>query len=131
MRPYSVKIAGVGPYPRPGAIGRRSQNKTPDRVPSDDKLPFAMVVRLWDWMRWVECQAGVKRWVSRKFQGPEASGVSSPARMSDAEWDAFDGWCGHQHVPGNSHWDPGKLDVDAVTRITRPGTPRCEVAHWF
>jgi hypothetical protein len=51
--------------------------------------------------------------------------------MSDDEWNAFNGWCGHQHVPENSHWDPGKLNIDHLTRITRPGTPRCEVANWF
>lgn len=96
-----------------------------------DKLPFAMVLKLWDWMRWVEDQTGVKRWITRKFQGPEAHGVNSAARMTDDEWNDFNGWCGHQHVPENSHWDPGKLDIDALTRITRPGTPRCEVANWF
>jgi hypothetical protein len=96
-----------------------------------DKLPFAMVIKLWDWMRWVEDQTGIKRWITRKFQGPEASGLHSPARMTDAEWNDFNGWCGHQHVPENSHWDPGKLDIDAVTRVTRPGTPTCHVADWF
>lgn len=30
-------------------------------------------------------------------------------RMSGPEWLAFDGVCGHQHVPENTHWDPGAL----------------------
>jgi hypothetical protein len=96
-----------------------------------DQLPFAMIMKLWDWMRWVEGQTDIKRWITPRFYGAEASGVNSLARMSDDEWNAFNGWCGHQHVPENSHWDPGKLNIDQLTRITRPGTPRCEVANWF
>lgn len=94
-------------------------------------LPFAIVMRLWDWMRWVETQTGVKQWVHPTFRGQEASGLHSQFRMSHSDWNSFDGWCGHQHVPENTHWDPGKIDIDQLTRITRPGTPRCEVANWF
>jgi hypothetical protein len=97
-----------------------------------DQLPEAMVERLWDWMRWVESQAGVDSSVYRQFYGQEASGLNSVARMTYDEWNDFDGWCGHQHVPENVHWDPGKLDIGRLLRITRPGTPpRCEVAGWF
>jgi hypothetical protein len=51
--------------------------------------------------------------------------------MTEDEWNNFDGWCGHQHVPENEHWDPGKLDIGRLLRIKRPGTPRCEAAGWF
>ena len=33
-------------------------------------------------------------------------------RMSVDGWQRFSGWCGHQHVPGNSHGDPGAIDID-------------------
>lgn len=96
-------------------------------------LPEAMLERLWDWMRWVETQTGVKSWQYAQFVGEgDGKGYDSSSRMSDDEWIAFNGWCGHQHVPGNRHWDPGKLDIGRLLRITRPGTsPRCEVAGWF
>ncbi|BDT87373.1 hemopexin repeat-containing protein [Nocardia cyriacigeorgica] len=52
---------------------------------------------------------------------PRTSGLSflgggdHPAnRMSVDSWRRFSGWCGHQHVPGNTHWDPGALDIDAL-----------------
>jgi hypothetical protein len=96
-----------------------------------DKLPEAMVERLWDWMRWVETQTGVKSWVYAKFFGIEAKGLNSVARMTGDEWYDFDGWCGHQHVPENEHWDPDKLDIGRLLRITRPGTPRCDAAGMF
>jgi hypothetical protein len=92
-----------------------------------------MLERLWDWMRWAEAQTGIKSWQYSKFVGEgDGKGYNSSSRMSDDEWIAYNGWCGHQHVPGNFHWDPGKLDIGRLLRITRPGTsPRCEVAGWF
>jgi hypothetical protein len=35
-------------------------------------------------------------------------------KMSNDEWRAFSGWCGHQHVPQNDHWDPGAIDIDSL-----------------
>jgi hypothetical protein len=47
----------------------------------------------------------------RPTAGERCYGAGSTCRMSDAEWLAFDGVCGHQHVPHNAHWDPGLLDL--------------------
>lgn len=33
-------------------------------------------------------------------------------RMSYKEWLSFKGICGHQHIPENSHVDPGLIDID-------------------
>lgn len=38
-------------------------------------------------------------------------------RMSFDAWNRFDGWCGHQHVPENSHWDPGALDLPRIVQL--------------
>ncbi len=46
--------------------------------------------------------------------GSDAYGPNSRARMTCATWAAYDGVCGHQHVPGNAHWDPGRLDWDRL-----------------
>ena len=97
-----------------------------------DNLPDAMVERLWDWMRWVETETGVNSASYRKFRGIEARGLDGVGRMTNDEWNDFDGWCGHQHVPENEHWDPGKLNLGQLLRIKRPGMPlSCEVADWF
>lgn len=44
----------------------------------------------------------------------DAIGVHSSTRMTFAEWDVFNGVCGHQHVPENDHWDPGELNIRKV-----------------
>ena len=41
-------------------------------------------------------------------------------RMSPAEFKAFTGVCGHQHVNDNDHWDPGGLRHDRTGGRNRP-----------
>jgi len=50
-------------------------------------------------------------------------GFNTPYRMSWDTWQkGLNGkpfLCGHQHVPGNDHWDPGALDVVKLTRMAK------------
>lgn len=61
------------------------------------------------------------------FYGDDAGFVvASPLarqRMGRTVWDNFNGQCGHQHVPDNDHWDPGRLDVAAITRAAHAEQP--------
>lgn len=43
-------------------------------------------------------------------------------RMSNAQWRAFEGVCGHSHVPENSHTDPGAFPIAACLRLAAGGT---------
>lgn len=63
-------------------------------------------------MRWIEGATGVKpKGPGRGF----ATGYGqNNLRFTFAQWDAFDGWCGHCHVPENDHWDPGAINLDAL-----------------
>lgn len=38
-------------------------------------------------------------------------------RMTDAEFDTYSGWHGHQHVPQNDHGDPGAFPWDRLTAL--------------
>lgn len=51
---------------------------------------------------------------------PASYGFGATQRLSWADWAVFDGICGHEHVPGNDHGDPGALDV---TRLLLAPTP--------
>lgn len=63
-------------------------------------------------MRWIEGATGVKpKGPGKPFA--TAYGQNS-LRFTFAQWDAFDGWCGHCHVPENDHWDPGAINLDAL-----------------
>lgn len=68
-------------------------------------MPKALLDAVADWMRWVEAVTGVPR-KAAKFAPPNVN-----VRMSGLDWDNFSGWCGHQHVPENTHTDPGAIDI--------------------
>lgn len=51
------------------------------------------------------------------FVGLEAGVIATPTapqRFTADQWVRFSGVCGHQHVPDNDHWDPGRLDVVTI-----------------
>lgn len=65
-------------------------------------------------MRWVEANTTIKRTAPKFYtdtDGIVLARDTSPIRMSPVNWLKFNGWCGHQHVPENSHWDPGAIDM--------------------
>ncbi|WP_060905303.1 hypothetical protein [Streptomyces scabiei] len=80
-------------------------------------------------VRWLHDNHGipltcVKDWLAygkdaRRPGITPASYGASPARMSQAEWRNFTGWCGHQHVPENDHGDPGSMDFAQVIRLAK------------
>lgn len=49
---------------------------------------------------------------------PDSYG-NSRVRMSFAEWRSAVGVVGHQHVPENSHGDPGDLKIDKILELAR------------
>ncbi len=53
-----------------------------------------------------------------EFKGSAgAYGVRSSTRLTNAEWLAVEGIIGHQHVPENTHWDPGALDITRLQQF--------------
>lgn len=49
------------------------------------------------------------------FYGPDCGWTlatpSARQRFTGAAWNAFNGWCSHQHVPEQSHWDTGAFKI--------------------
>lgn len=68
---------------------------------------------------------GIDSTITVPFYGQDAGFTlatpSAPQRMGFAEWSAFNGTCGHQHVPENDHWDPGKFRIDRFLATLRGG----------
>lgn len=57
--------------------------------------------------RWIETNAGVPRRCGVGFK------LGAP-RLSGAAFVQYAGHLGHQHVPGNDHWDPGAMAIEKV-----------------
>ncbi|MEU0181766.1 hypothetical protein ABZ312_11345 [Streptomyces sp. NPDC006207] len=83
-------------------------------------------------VRWLNANHGipltcVKDWLAygkdpRRPGVTPASYGASPARMSFAQWQAFKGWCGHQHVPEQNHGDPGSLNFARIIQLAKGDT---------
>lgn len=52
---------------------------------------------------------------------PASYGTGARQRLSGVGWDNYRGHLGHQHVPGNTHGDPGTMNVPRILEIARGG----------
>ena len=63
-----------------------------------------------DFIEWTGEHYGVEMvWPDRQALSYSAANTEG-FKMTNKEWDQFGGVCGHQHVPENTHWDPGAID---------------------
>lgn len=60
--------------------------------------------------------AALARWVEKHANVPRKCTVTFRANANHKiqNWHAYEGHCGHQHVPENDHWDPGELRIGKV-----------------
>lgn len=86
--------------------------------PDADDADLAALVDLIDWLTDnydVPLVTTSKPWLSY----PTSYGSKSGQRMSFAEWEAFRGICGHQHVPENDHGDPGNFPIKRLIELVK------------
>ena len=50
-----------------------------------------------------------------------SAGADAKQRFADEEWQNFNGICGHEHVPHNTHWDPGAFDIASLVKLVGTG----------
>lgn len=62
---------------------------------------------------------GVKLEAPRFRAYPDSFGLDNGVRFTFRQWRGFFGVCGHQHVPENTHGDPGNLDMPKVLRMAQ------------
>ena len=88
-------------------------------------LPAADVDALRRLMRWIEREARIPATCGVEFHPypPPVRLGREPWRLSGPAWDAYRGWCGHQHVPENDHGDPGLIDIAALLPAPPPPPP--------
>jgi hypothetical protein len=61
------------------------------------------------------CTRAIPNSAPRAFEGSNrAYGSSAPSRISSAAWASTAGLVGHQHAPGNDHWDPGAINANVL-----------------
>jgi len=50
-------------------------------------------------------------------------GEKAAQRLTEDQWEDFNGICGHEHVPNNTHWDPGAFDIEEFMDFVRALSP--------
>lgn len=79
-------------------------------------LPDSTMAHLADWLSWCVEQAGMQpKWA--EFVAYPNPALSGEQRFGDDEWLGGQWICGHQHVPHNSHGDPGAIDTDKLKAL--------------
>lgn len=83
-------------------------------VPGMSGEPLRYLIGL---LRYICREAGIPwqaavEWVAY----PASYGTGARQRLSASAWTAYRGLIGHQHVPGNSHGDPGAIPIGPSPR---------------
>lgn len=94
-----------------------------------------------DYVYWPEADLRQHRWLARiladfhirhglrlrtgvEFKPYPASYGANGVRLSFAGWSNYTGVLGHQHVPENSHGDPGNIDIKTILAEARKHVER-------
>lgn len=72
---------------------------------------------------WARDRYGFSGAVTPTPAGGWRYGTSSPHRLTDAAWAAFDGLTCHGAAPRNTHWDTGVLDLELIADLASGGVP--------
>lgn len=87
--------------------------------------PTSWLENVADMVKQVSDALGIRVWGETCYGAGAGWILASPyarQRYSAAKWAGFDAWCGHQHVPGNDHWNPGGLDLPRICEMAQ-GAP--------
>lgn len=82
-------------------------------------------------VRWLSDEHGVRLASTVTWKAYPASYGANGVRLSGAQWLDYYGWLGHQHVPENTHGDPGNFPMAKVLSMaktkaweTKPAEPK-------
>ena len=85
-----------------------------------EQLPDWVVRDLAKFAKWAKDNHGVPLTSTVTFKAFDGSfGFKNGVRLSAADWNAYKGHCGHQHVPENDHGDPGAFPIAAILAAAR------------
>jgi hypothetical protein len=70
---------------------------TSSQMPAEQKAALKALIA------WISQQKGIPLESAQYFDDKTVK------RFDNEYWNTFAGWCGHQHVPENTHWDPGLI----------------------
>lgn len=115
-RAHAIQIEIVG------TCDERNRGSFPDGLFIKD-WPRWYLTTIGRLMRWLEENRGIApvstvEWKSfAAGAGTGSFGAANGVRMTNAQYVAYSGWLGHQHVPENEHGDPGDIDIAKLLAV--------------
>ena len=94
------------------------------------ELPDWAIRDLNAFAHWAHDAHGVPLTSGLTWKPYPASYGSNGVRMDTAAWSAFNGHCGHQHVPENDHGDPGQFPIAQILEADMPLTDADVLKFW-
>ncbi|NUO43722.1 MAG: hypothetical protein HOV82_17000 [Streptomyces sp.] len=86
------------------------------------EAPDWALAELAEFLRWMHAEHEVPLTGPSEWPAYPASYGATSARMTAAEWNAFEGICGHLHVTENDHGDPGAIDFPKLIALAKGQT---------
>ncbi|MFF5703385.1 hypothetical protein ACFY7H_12890 [Streptomyces sp. NPDC012794] len=88
--------------------------------------PDWLLAELAKFVRWAHDNHGIRlasavTWKAYNKGQVGGSYGANGVRLSGAQWQAYYGWLGHQHVPENDHGDPGNINFTRVLALAGGG----------
>jgi hypothetical protein len=109
--PLNIGARAMGDHPTPENAAHAVQIEIVGFAQNSPNIAPEQLDFVRDVMRQIEEVVPIPRSTDRTFLDFAGVNATPNNRMSVAEWKRFSGWCGHQHVPGDTHWDPGAIDI--------------------
>jgi hypothetical protein len=109
--PLNIGARAMGDHPTPENAAHAVQIEIVGLAKNSPNIAPEQLAFIRSVMRQIEELVPIPRTTDRTFLDAAGVNANPSNRMSVAEWKRFSGWCGHQHVPGDTDWDPGALDV--------------------
>lgn len=100
---------------------------TPSRPGNRGRLPLPLMEAVADVVRFIASEIpdiDIDSYPEpSRWRASGGYGLNAPQRFGVKEWERFNGICGHQHVPYNTHWDPGGFDIEGFVRLVKGERP--------
>lgn len=117
---YPTDVAARSLENRAGGVQTNRQNALQIEIAwfaaEINDMPHPMWEELAKLVAWCGIHFGILPFCP-PFGDQEQYGLRNTYEFDDQAWEDFNGWCGHQHVPENTHWDPGAISDTNLRRI--------------
>lgn len=88
-----------------------------------EQMPRELLDAVAKLSKWIMSQVYVPAVAPDFVPYPKSYGIRNGIRFNANTWYNFNGFLGHQHVPENTHGDPGRINIGYIFNILKGNVP--------